>query len=130
MFHDATGAPLSWPAASHGGTAEAAMPATSHGRTSATPPASHGGRAEAAGGTAEASGGTAEAAGGTAEAAGGTAARLVALMGRRGGWSVDSLVEASGLGVGELQGALLTLELDGHVEFDGRGGYAPRASWS
>ncbi len=112
MFHDATGAPLSWPAASHGGTAEAAMPATSHGRTSATPPASHGGRAEAAGGRAEA-------------AAGGTAARLVALMGRRGGWSVDSLVEASGLGVGELQGALLTLELDGHVEFDGRGGYAP-----
>jgi hypothetical protein len=57
--------------------------------------------------------------------AGDEAATLLALMGRRGGWSVDALVEASGLRVGTVQYALMTLELDGHVASDAFGSYAP-----
>ena len=53
------------------------------------------------------------------------AAVLLALMGARGGWSLDSLVDASGLGVGAVQGALMGLELDGLVSFDPLGTYAP-----
>ena len=53
-----------------------------------------------------------------------TAATLLALMGKRGGWSVDALVDASGLPVNEVQCGLLGLELDGHLEHDGFGSYA------
>jgi DNA-binding IclR family transcriptional regulator len=53
------------------------------------------------------------------------AAVLLALMGGRGGWSLDALVDASGLGVGAVQGALMGLELDGLVSFDALGSYAP-----
>ena len=57
--------------------------------------------------------------------AGVEAATLLAVMGRRGGWSLDTLVDASGLHVGAVQGALLGLELDGHVSCDSLGSYAP-----
>ena len=60
--------------------------------------------------------------------AGEEAATLLALMGRRGGWSVDALVEASGLRVGLVQSALVGLELDGRVACDGFGSYVPCAS--
>ena len=83
--------------------------------------ASQGGRAARA--TPASQGGTAAARG-----AGEEAATLLALMGRRGGWSVDALVEASGLRVGAVQGALVCLELDGHVFCDGLDSYAPCAA--
>ncbi len=57
--------------------------------------------------------------------AGVEAATLLAVMGRRGGWSLDSLVDASGLHVGAVQFGLMSLELDGRVSFDGLGSYAP-----
>ncbi len=57
--------------------------------------------------------------------AGDEAATLLALMGRRGGWSLDALVDASGLRVGAVQFGLMSLELDGRVSFDGLGSYAP-----
>ena len=62
-----------------------------------------------------------------ATGAGEEAATLLALMGRRGGWSVDALVEASGLRVGAVQHALICLELDGRVACDGFASYAPCA---
>jgi hypothetical protein len=102
MFHDATGALLSSPVASQVGTAVA----WSHVGTPAA--ASEGGRAAAA-----------------VAGAGDDARALLALMGRRGGWSLDALVEASGLGVGAVQYALMTLELDGRVACEGFGSYAP-----
>jgi predicted Rossmann fold nucleotide-binding protein DprA/Smf involved in DNA uptake len=49
-------------------------------------------------------------------------------MGQRGGWSVDTLVDASGLAVGEVHLALLRLELDGRVSCDAFGSYARSAS--
>jgi predicted Rossmann fold nucleotide-binding protein DprA/Smf involved in DNA uptake len=58
------------------------------------------------------------------------AAALLALLGQRGGWSVDALVDASGLHAGEVQGVLLGLELDGLVEHDGFGGYAECVGWA
>jgi predicted Rossmann fold nucleotide-binding protein DprA/Smf involved in DNA uptake len=57
--------------------------------------------------------------------AGDEARALLALMGRRGGWSVDALVEASGLRVGAVQYALMTLELEGRVACEAFGSYAP-----
>jgi hypothetical protein len=57
--------------------------------------------------------------------AGDEAATLLAIMGRRGGWSLDALVDASGLRVGAVQFGLMSLELDGRVSFDGLGSYAP-----
>ncbi len=115
MFRDATGAPISVATsrvpvvdthvvASQGGTA--AAPVASQGGTAAVAVASQGGSVAAAG-------------------AGQEAAVLLALMGGRGGWSLDALVDASGLGVGAVQGALLGLELDGLVSFDALGSYAP-----
>ncbi len=101
MFHDETGALLSSPVASHVGTAT--VPVASHVGTAAV--------------------GTATVA--TAAGAGDEAATLLALMGRRGGWSLDALVDASGLRVGAVQGALLGLELDGRVSCDSLGSYAP-----
>ncbi len=59
--------------------------------------------------------------------AGEEAARLLALMGRNGRWSVDALVEASGFRVGSVQTALLCLEIDGRVASDGLGTYGARA---
>ena len=109
MFYDKTGAPLSLPAASHSGTTTA--PVTSHSGTAGAASASHSGMAVAAG-----------------AGVGEEAATLLALMGRRGGWSVDRLVEASGLRVGAVQSALLCLELDGRVAGDPFGGYAPCAT--
>jgi predicted Rossmann fold nucleotide-binding protein DprA/Smf involved in DNA uptake len=49
-------------------------------------------------------------------------------MGRRGGWTVDALVEASGLRAGAVQGALMSLELDGRVTCSAFGIYAPCAT--
>jgi len=49
-------------------------------------------------------------------------------MGQRGGWSVDALVEASGLGAGEVHLALLSLELDGRVRGNPLGTYARSAA--
>ena len=117
MFHDATGAPLSSFGASQGGTATG--PGASHSGTTTGPGASHSGTATGPGAH---SGKTAAAAGVGAEAA-----TLLALMGRRGGWSVDALVEASGLRVGAVQSALLCLELDGRIEGDAFGSHAPCA---
>ena len=78
----------------------------SHGGTAGVTGASHGGTAGAMG-------------------MGPQAAMLLALMGGRGGWGLDALVDASGLGVSVVQGALMGLELDGRVSLDARGGYAP-----
>ena len=104
MFYGATGAPLSVTGASHGGTA--GVTGASHGGTAGVTGASHGGTAGAMG-------------------MGQQAAMLLALMGGRGGWGLDALVDASGLGVSVVQGALMGLELDGCVSLDARGGYAP-----
>ncbi len=119
MFRDGTGAPLSWPIVSHVGTA--AVPVASHVGmaavgTAAVPVGSHAGTGAVGTGAV----GTAAVAG-----AGDEAATVLALMGGRGGWSLDALVDASGLHVGAVQGALLGLELDGHVSCDSLGGYAP-----
>jgi predicted Rossmann fold nucleotide-binding protein DprA/Smf involved in DNA uptake len=43
-------------------------------------------------------------------------ARLLAVMGRRGGWSIDALAEASGLVAREVTVALTLLELGGRVQ--------------
>jgi hypothetical protein len=104
MFHDATGAPISV-ATSSVPVVDTHVVASQRG-TAAAPVASQGGSVAAAG-------------------AGQEAAVLLALMGGRGGWSLDALVDASGLGVGAVQGALLGLELDGRVSFDALGSYAP-----
>jgi hypothetical protein len=128
MFHDATGALLTSPAASHVGTATAAPPsgnaavpvAASPGGNAAVPAAAHSGDATV---PVASHRGTTPAAG-----AGDEAAALLALMGRRGGWSVDALVEASGLRVGAVQHALMRLELDGRVEHEAFGIYAPCAT--
>ncbi len=103
VFHDETGALLSSPVASHVGTAT--VPVASHVGTAAV--------------------GTATVATAAVAGAGDEAATLLALMGRRGGWSLDALVEGSGLRVGAVQGALLGLELDGRVSCDSLGSYAP-----
>ena len=127
MFHDATGAPLSSFGASQRGTA--AGPAASRGGTATGPAASRGGTATGA--THASHSGTAigplASQGGRAAAmgAGEEAAALLALMGRRGGWSVDALVEASGLRVGAVQSALICLELDGRVACEGLASYTP-----
>ena len=117
VFRDATGAPLSAAVASHVGTAAvgtATSPVASHvgtdaGGTGAMGVASHVGTAAAGMGANE-------------------AATLLALMGRRGGWSVDALVDASGLRVGAVQFGLMILELDGRVFCDSLGSYAPCAT--
>jgi len=112
-FRDATGAPLSSPVASHLGRAAvgtAAVPVGSHVGTGAMPVGSHVGTG---------------AVGTAAAGAGDEAATLLAIMGRRGGWSLDALVDASGLRVGAVQFGLMSLELDGRVSFDGLGSYAP-----
>ena len=80
----------------------------SHGGIPGAPVVSHGGTAATVG-------------------AGDEAARLLALMGRHGPWSVDALVEASGLRVGLVQAALLCLEIDGRVASNGLGTYGARA---
>jgi hypothetical protein len=98
MFYDEAGAPIGLP--SHGGTSAVAAASPSV--------ASHGGTSAVAG-------------------TGHQAATLLALMGRRGGWSVDALVDASGLGVDEVHLALLELELDGRAHCDPLGRYAQRA---
>ena len=54
------------------------------------------------------------------------AAALLALMGRRGGWSLDALVEASGLRVNVVHPALFCLELDGRILRNGSS-YSPCA---
>ncbi len=118
MFHDATGAPISAAVASHVGSPAVAV--VSQRGTAAVAVASQGG---SAGAPVASQGGMAAAAG-----VGQEAAVLLALMGGRGGWSLDALVDASGLGVGRVQGALMGLELDGRVSFDGLGSYAPSAA--
>ncbi|MEZ4306539.1 MAG: hypothetical protein R3F14_00615 [Polyangiaceae bacterium] len=45
-----------------------------------------------------------------------SARALLALLGRGGRWSVDALIDASGLGVGEVASALLKLEIEGRIE--------------
>ena len=122
MFHDAAGAPLSSLGASQGGTATG--PFASQGGTPIGPFASRG--ATAAAGPFASQGGTASGRA-VAMGVGEEAAALLALMGRRGGWSVDALVEASGLRVGAVQQALICLELDGRVARDGFASYAPCA---
>jgi DprA winged helix domain len=52
--------------------------------------------------------------------------KLLAAMGRRGGWSPDALVEATGLPIQELQVALTYLTLAGRVAQDPGGRFAPR----
>jgi hypothetical protein len=49
---------------------------------------------------------------------------LLEVMGKRGGWSVDALVEASGLETAMVQMALVELELGGCVQSDSFG-YGP-----
>ncbi|MEZ4299627.1 MAG: hypothetical protein R3B70_32055 [Polyangiaceae bacterium] len=136
-FHDETGAPLGLPAVSHSGTSAlsgapvdgSSARAASHGGTSAlskAPVDGRSGRAPSHGGTSALSGGaaadrSARAAshGGTAGALGGAncgSPTLLALLGQGGRWSVDALIEASGLGVGEVACALLQLEIEGRIE--------------
>jgi hypothetical protein len=103
-------------------TGNAAPPVASDGWTATVSVASHTGSVAAPGAFHR---GTVAAA---VAGAGNEAAVLLALMGRRGGWSVDALVEASGLRVGAVQYALMTLELDGRVECDAFGSYAPCAT--
>jgi hypothetical protein len=38
-------------------------------------------------------------------------------MGRRGGWSMDALVEKSGLSASEVSAALTVLEINGSVRY-------------
>jgi DprA/Smf-like nucleotide binding protein involved in DNA uptake len=45
------------------------------------------------------------------------AARVLAVMGRRGGWSEDALIEASGLLAQQVAAALTCLELSGRVRY-------------
>ena len=119
LFHDATGASVSSFGASQGGTATGAATASQGGRATGATNASQGGRATGA--TTTFHSGRAAAMG-----AGEEAATLLALMGKRGGWSVDALVEASGLRTGVVQSALVWMELDGRVACDGFGSYGPR----
>jgi hypothetical protein len=42
-------------------------------------------------------------------------ARLLQIIGRRGGWTIDELIDRSGLDVTEVQHALLLLELDDRI---------------
>ena len=51
------------------------------------------------------------------------AARVLALMGMRGGWTVDALCEASGLSASAVGAVLTTFELEGLVRQDVRGGF-------
>ncbi len=129
MFRDGTGAPLSSPVASHVGTGAvgtAAGPVGSRIGTGAVgtgvgPVGSHVGTGAV--GTGAVGTGAAAGAGAADEAA-----TLLALMGRRGGWTLDALVDASGLRVGAVQFGLMSLELDGRVSCDGLGSYAPCAT--
>ncbi len=105
---------MSAAAASHSGTS---TPAASN-RTMSTPAASHGGASSVS--TASHSGTSLVLEAGASD----MAATLLALLDQRGGWSVDALVDASGLRAGEVQGVLLGLELDGCIENDGFGSYA------
>ncbi len=134
VFRDETGAPLSSPVGSHVGTAAVATAAVGSAAvgTAAVPVGSHVGTAAA--GTAaapvgshvgKAAVGTGAVGTGAAAMACDEAAALLAIMGRRGGWSLDALVDASGLHVGAVQFGLMSLELDGRVSFDGLGSYAP-----
>src|SRR5262245_4958296 len=107
LFYDEAGAPISLPAA---------LLVASHRGTSAV--------AAAGPGVASHCGTCAV----TAIGADDQAAALLALMGQRGGWSVDALVDASGRAVSEVQGALLGLELDGRVHRDAFGSYARSAN--
>jgi hypothetical protein len=137
VFHDGTGARLSSPVGSHVGTG-AVGPVGSHFGTGAVGPVgSHVGTGAVGTGAVGPVGshvgtgavGPVGAHVGTGAASvagvGVEAATLLALMGRRGGWSLDALVDASGLHVGAVQGALLGLELDGRVSCDSLGSYAP-----
>ena len=49
---------------------------------------------------------------------------MMALLGRRGCWDVDSLCDATGMGIGALAGVMLTFELSGRVQRDYMGRYA------
>ncbi len=142
VFRDGTGAPLSPPVASHLGNAAVGtgvVPVGSHVGTGAvwtpavgtpavgtpavgTPAVGTPAVGTPAGCVASHVG---TGAGTAAAGAGDEAATLLAIMGRRGGWSLDALVDASGLHVGAVQFGLMSLELDGRVSFDGLGSYAP-----
>jgi hypothetical protein len=45
------------------------------------------------------------------------ATRLLQIMGRRGGWSADALIDASGLSASQVAVALTLLELAGRVRW-------------
>ncbi len=53
------------------------------------------------------------------------ACRVLRAMGARGGWWLDRLIEATGLGVMPVNGALLELALAGQVEEGPLGFYSP-----
>lgn len=53
--------------------------------------------------------------------------RLIAVMGHRGAWHADTLVQATGLDVPEISRALLMLELEGHIVRDFAGLFHPVA---
>jgi DprA/Smf-like nucleotide binding protein involved in DNA uptake len=52
-----------------------------------------------------------------------TAARVLALMGQRGGWHLDDICSSTGLPASEVGGALFLLELDRRVQRDPFGRY-------
>ncbi|MEZ4295292.1 MAG: hypothetical protein R3B70_09985 [Polyangiaceae bacterium] len=95
--------------ASHSGTGVA--PGASHRATAGVPVAARTGR------TTVADLGASE-----------TAPVLLGLLGRGGRWSLDALIEASGLHVSEVSCALLGLELEGRVDLAGTGDYRMRAT--
>jgi len=53
------------------------------------------------------------------------AERVLAAMGRRGGWHVDRLCEQTGLGAGPVASGLMELVLAGRVRQEGWGLYSP-----
>lgn len=53
-------------------------------------------------------------------------ARLLDVLGARGGWHTDALVDASGLGIAEVNVALLQLEIAGRIQRDPSGLLRPR----
>ncbi|MEZ4299437.1 MAG: hypothetical protein R3B70_31085 [Polyangiaceae bacterium] len=116
VFHDETGALLTIPAASHCGTSAVSGASVDRAPTPAAFGPSHSGTAGAPGASPR---------GGATDSD--EASTLLALIGRGGRWSVDALVDASGLRVNEVQSALTVLEIERRIKGGWTGVYEMRA---